>query len=355
MALTLAVLPARADPASTLQTLMIVDQGDFLTFQWSFYYVDFPAHFVLRKKPSKAVVLDDPATLEENIAAIVSAAFDLKIDGRSVQPDKIARLAISPNKIVTVTLIYRGRPGGRVELSAPVLHYLPPIAMINYEILRLGPGGEVTTGNLMGHPGPFPQTLEYTQTTHTGGPGPALESEALVLFKAQLRTAWINTNWLFLVAVLFLAGTPRRAAPVLLGMAGGWIAVCLLATEAGLQLPWAVPAWMTGAATAAAGALAAWRPMRWNGIAAAAGGAALVNACADLPHVRLLAAGASAWEPLARCAGFACSFLSVVVVLALLLGEAGKFPGFQVKWAPRLCWVLAALALLLPLERFLVG
>jgi hypothetical protein len=348
------VLPARADPASTLQTLMIVDQGDFLTLQWSFYYVDFPAQFALREKPGTLVTLSDPATLEQNLSEIVSVAFDLKIDGRAVPPDKIARLAVSPNKICTVTMIYRGRPGGQVELSAPVLHYLPPIAMINYEILSLGPSGQVVTGNLMGHAGPFPQVIDYRQTTRTGGPAPALESEALVLFKSQLRTAWINTNWLFLATILLLVRKPAQAVPVLATMAAGWIAVCLLATEARLQVPWSIPEWLLGVATALVGALAAWRPDRWRWIVSAAGGAALLNACHDVPHVRLLPAETAAWETVARCAGFACSLLSVVLVLALILGEGRKFPGFQSKWAPRICWIVAAFALLLPLQRLLV-
>ena len=348
----LLAVPARADPASTLQTLMIVDQGDFLTFQWSFYYVDFPARFTLKEKQQQPIALDDPATIYQNVSDIVSVAFDLRIDGQPVQPEKISRLTISPNKICTVTLIYRGHPGGQVELRAPVLQYLPPIAMINYEILKLGSTTDIVTGNLVGHPGPFPQVIDYQEVSQASHVMPGVESAALALFKSQLRTAWINSNWLLIGVILLVTYRPPRVIIPLAIMAGCWIAVCVVYAACRFKVAWMFPELFPAVLTTGIGLLAAVRPRKWTGIVLLACGAALLNACDDLQQVQWTPENQAGAALVGLCAGFVAGFGLIIVILTALLAECRKFPEFQSRWAPRLCWVMAALALILPLQKF---
>ncbi len=209
--LSCGALPARGDPASLIQTLMVVDQGHYLSFQWSFYFVDFPKRFALRDDPATTLTFDDPSTLEANLARLVPTAFDLRIDGQSVRPDRISRLTISPNKVCTVTMIYRGRPGAQVELRAPVLQYLPPASIINYEILSLNRTRDLITGNLTARKGPFAQVVAYRETGDGHAPAPGFEPVQVALFKAGLRIPWLNANWLFLALLLFLRLPARRA------------------------------------------------------------------------------------------------------------------------------------------------
>jgi hypothetical protein len=351
LALGFADIPTFADPASTLQTLMIVDQGDFLSFQWSFYYVDFPSRFVLKEKQSKVISLDNPPTLYENISDIVSVAFDLRIDGQPIQPDKISRLTLSPNKVCTVTLIYRGRPGGRMELRAPVLQYLPPVTMINYEILRLGQTRNVITGNLMGHESPFPQVIVYREAIETFQSMPIEESVWFALFKSELRTAWINSNWVLISLILLVVYKPAKVCVPLLILIAGWGAICVL-YAANIKFPWTISELILGLPTALLGLVAARHPQKglWLGLIAC--GAGFLNACYDLQQIRWTAEDGTSFALMGLCLGFACGLLSLVLALGIVLGECKKYRDFQVQYAPGICLLMAATAILLPAEKF---
>ncbi len=343
---------AVADPASTIQTLMIVDQGDFLSFQWSFYYVDFPPRFVLREKQDKEITLTDPATLYDNLEDIVSVGFDLRINGRSVPPDKVSRLSISPNRICTVTLIYRGVPGGKMELRAPILQYLPPTAMVNYEILRLNQSSDIITGNLMAHAGPFQQAITYRELGRANEPAPQLESEPFALFRTELKTAWVNSNWLLLSALLFLVYPVRRALVPLLVMVGIWIALCF-AHDIALPFSWTMPAFVPAVTVALTG-LVAWRcPGKESLMLAAVIAAALLNAAYDLQQVR--------WTPEDRAfpclvaleLGFTCGLALASLVWAVLGTECRRMPEYSAHWAPKIAVVIAVAALLLPVAKLI--
>ncbi len=356
LALTLAAgaVPARADPASLIQTLMVIDQGHFISFQWSFYFVDFPPHFVLKSGPAETVTLDDPATWEANLEKIVATAFELKIDGRPVRPEKISRLTLTPNKVCTVTMIYRGRPGAQVELRAPVLQYLPPGAIINYEILPLNHARELITGNLTGAPGPFAQSVTFRETGDGRGPAPGFESATRALFKLGLRTAWVDVDWLFLSLVLFVVLKRSRALTMVAMMLPCWTGVWILVGHEGMRLPWRIPELASGAAVAWVAVTAA-RFTRHARVMLVAAGAALVTAVCDLqqlswfPEQKTILAG---WG---LCAGFACGLASIAIVLLLVVTECRKFHEFETAWAPKICWLIAVLALLLPLEKALLG
>jgi hypothetical protein len=345
-------LPARADPASTIQTLMIVDQGNFLTFQWSFYYVDFPPHFVLKEKQSQPVSLDNASTIYENLSDIVSVAFDLKINGQSIPPDKISRLTISPSKLCTVTMIYRGYPGGHLELRAPVLQYLPSIAIINYEILSLGHTNRVVTGNLTAQKGPFSQSIVYEQVGANGPFMPEFESAPFALFKSQLRTAWINSNWIFIGLILLLVLKSSKAASVLAIMTLGWIVLGLLDLVGDIKIPWPVPGFVLALPTALLGVMAAKFPAKRLWLVIIAGGAGLLNALNDLQQIRWTAEDQTILAFTGLSLGFVCSILSVGVVQFVLLVECRKYAGFETDWVPNICWLVAGLAILLPLQKF---
>jgi hypothetical protein len=354
LALTGGLLPARADPASLIQTLMVIDQGHFISFQWSFYFVDFPRTFVLKNDPAEKVALDDPATLEANLAKIVAAAFELKIDGQLVSPEKISRLTITPNQVCTVTMIYRGRPGASVELRAPVLQYLPPGAIINYEILPLNQARQLITGNLTAAPGPFAQAVTFREMGDGRSPAPGFESAAQALFKLGLRTAWSDANWLFLASVLVVALRARRAVTILAVMFLAWVAVWLVFGPEGTRLPWRIPGLAAGLAVAlVAGAAARCAPSRvvlWL-----AAGTAFVTAASDLQQLSWFPEQKTVSAGLGLCAGFACGLVSIAVVLLLVVTECRKFHEFERTRAPKICWLVAVLALLLPLEKALFG
>ena len=343
-----------ADPASTLQTLMIVDEGAFLSLQWSFYYVDFPQHFVLKEKQREIISLNDPATLYRNISDIVSVAFDLKINGKSVSPDKILGLSISPNKICTVTMIYRGQPGGLMRLRAPVLQYLPPIAMINYEIVSLGQPARIDTGNLMGHESPFPQVVTYREVNAPGRGTLAVEPALLASFKVGLRTAWINPNWILIMLLLSLVNRPGKVVLPVLAMTGGWILLCFFCSTVSIPIPAELAELLLALVTALLAALAAKRPGNWpllSGIACCAG---LLNGCYDLQQIRTTTAISGLPALIGLSLGFVGSVSSVLLVLSFIVAECKKYPGFSQHWTPRLCWVVAVGALALPVQKFLL-
>ena len=353
-ALAAGVLPARADPASLIQTLMVVDQGHFISFQWSFYFVDFPKRFALENDPSTIIALDDPGTLEENLTKLVANAFDLRIDGKTVNPERMSRLTISPNKVCTVMLIYRGRPGAQVELRAPVLQYLPPASIINYEILLLNQTRNVITGNLTGWKGPFAQVVEYRETGDGQAPAPAFESAPFALFKLGLRTAWLNANWLFLGLVLILVLKPSRAIGTLVMVAVGWMAICLLHRAGVIQLTWRIPDLVAGLAVALLAFAAAGFSRRIFPVPLACG-TGFVNAFYDLHQLSWAPGDQTFPAALAFGTGFACGLFTVALVLLPVVTECKKFSEFDRAWVPKICWLIAALALLLPLKKALFG
>jgi hypothetical protein len=352
LACTAFARPVHADPASTLQTLMIVDQGDFISFQWSFYFVDFPPRFVLKENPSETVVLDNPATLEENVSKLVAVAFDLKINGQHVRPDKISRLDISPNKVCTVTMIYRGRPGGKVELRAPVLGYLPATALINYEIVSLGHTTDVVTGNLIGHQGPFPQMIQYRQVLVGIPTMPETKSSFSIYFKTGLRTAWINLSWLFISLVLFLVLKPFRAILCLIIMMAGYFVLGLL-NAGNIKLHWTIPDLMPGLLTALLGVVGVRLSAKEFLLIFIACGTGCRNAVHDLQPLQLSAEDHLSSALMGLVSGFACGLLSIAVVLALIVGECKKYPKFKTDWAPKICWAVGAFSLIFSLQKTL--
>ncbi len=340
-----------ADPASTLQTLMIVDQGDFLSFQWSFYYVDFPPRFDLKEKQGKTIVLDQSPAIYENISDIISVAFDLHIDGKAIQPEKIAGLTVSPNKVCTVTLLFRGKRGGHLEIRAPVLHYLPATAMINYEIVPLGHAEKVVTGNLVAHQGTFPTTIVYEETGSVNHSLPVTNSKAIVLFKSELRTAWVNSNWLLMSIILLAVAKPRRSFTAVALIAAEWAILCFSTGSPHLKLHWEIPEILLGIPIFLLGVMGAKRPGNWHWIVLIAIGAGIPNTCHDLQQIRWAGGEQTTQNLMGATFGFACGLLGVILVLALLLQECKKFPQFERLWVGRICWFSGILALALPIQK----
>jgi hypothetical protein len=134
-------------------------------------------------------------------------------------------------------------------------------------------------------------------------------------------------------------------------MTAGWIAVGLLNVDANLEFPWPLPETLLSLPTILLGVIAALRPQRWLWIVLLACGGGFLNAAYTLQQIR--------WNPGDKtfsalgglCLGFACSMISLVFVLGVLLKESRKYPEFQAVWASRICWLAAALALALPIQR----
>jgi hypothetical protein len=45
----------------------------------------------------------------------------------------------------------------------------------------------------------------------------------------------------------------------------------------------------------------------------------------------------------------------VLLVLVPLLWECKKYPQFQTDWAPKICWVVAVIAIVAPAQKFFFG
>jgi hypothetical protein len=231
-----------------------------------------------------------------------------------------------------------------------VLQYLPPTAMINYEIVSLGHPGNVITGNLMAHQGPFPQVIDYREIGRSGPAAPE-ETAFFALFKSQLRTAWINSNWLLMSVILLVVYEPKKACVPLAMMTAGWIALGLLDGAVNLRFPWPLPEWLLSLPTVLLGVIAATRPQKWFWIVLSACGAGLLDAAYDLQQIRWAPGDRTSSALGGLCLGFVCSMFSLVLVLGILLQEGRKYREFQTVWASRICWLAAALALALPLQR----
>jgi hypothetical protein len=333
-------VPARGDQAPGVQMLQIVDLGNFLVLNWNFYYGQFPTRFALKEKQN--ISFEDPATLERNLSELALGAFDLRIDGRPVPPAKIASLTIAPNKFCTAKVIYPGRPGGHLEVRAPVLKYLPPAVVINFSVMGMGRTSRAVTGDLTAEGGPFPDVIRYQEVAEGGDTSMPSETAPANFFKNAVRIPWINLNWLLIVLILFLTQGPAQVLTVTGVMTGAWWLLCVL------RLPWQMPELVAGLATALVGAMAAMRPGRSLALAFAACAAGLVNTVCDLQQLR-----SAEW--FGSCLGFTTGMASVLAVLGALLWECKKYPEFDREWAPRLCWFSAALAVLLPIQRGFSG
>jgi hypothetical protein len=346
----------RADVVPTLQTLQIVDRGNHLVLNWSFYYAEFPSQFVLKEKQSETISLQDPAKLFQNISDLVSVAFDLRINGRAIQPEKIADLTIAPDKLCTAKVIYPGVPGGHLEVRAPVLQYLPPTYVINYSVFSLGLTNKPVNGDLSAQAGPFSQVIRYDEITSSGDWSlPLADSVSFNLFKSALRTAWINPNWIFIIVILLLVQEPRRVIALVSLLIFEWVLICVLRGSGHLQFPWLIPELLLGGLTSVLGGAANKWPQKNARLVLLALIAGFFNACRDVQQIRWTPENETSGALGGLSLGFVASIGLILLVVIPLIWECKKFREFDRVWAPKICWAIAALALLLPIQKWIFG
>lgn len=343
--------PADADPTPSLDQLYVIDQGRQFTVIWHFYYKLLPPKFIFREKNSKPIVLDDPATLKENLADIASAAFDLQVDGVPAPLLKIQELTVAPDGGCFATLLYPGHKNGRLQLRENLLPYYPSSYIINYQVYspldRLKGVSGYFTG---GAPSPV---VNYVQWGTDAPPSVLdwLNSTPVLLFKSELRTAWINTNWLFMAIVVVVLRPGRDVLRLGLVMAAGWFLPSFFWVLDGLQIPVTIHPVIPALVTVCICFLMLRRGMKFHWLAVFVAGASLLNGCYDIQQTSLERPASDSANLTGLSLGFVAGFALIFAIGMPLVAECRKYPGFQQGWAPKICWGLAALALILPWVR----
>jgi hypothetical protein len=361
--LTAALFPRslQADTVMSLETLRISDQGSQLTLTWNFNYLLLPPTFILREKGSETISLNDPQTLRQNLSDVIPVAFDIRIDGQPAGPLTIEKLTVSPNQRCTVVLVCPGHPKGHVEVRAPILQYLPDSYFIYYEAFNIKNMGLGKSG-FLGRKAPYQSLIDYTQLAADGsGPPlvpqvkPKAESVSSISFKAEIRTAWINYNWLLICVVLLLMQMPMRIVILVLSMIVCWILLCLLWVLADYKVPWQIPEIVLSLPTVLICIVTIQYPRRVVGLTLLTLAAGMLNACYDIQQIPLAHADKALPALIGLSLGFVGGLGLVLLVLVPLLWECKKYPQFQTDWAPKICWVVAAIAIIAPVQKFFFG
>ncbi len=338
----------RADPTPSLDQLYVIDQGPQLSLIWHFYYKLLPAKFVLPQRNGVVISLADPSTRRQNLTDLAFAAFTLTIDGREAPPTGIAELTPAPDGGCFVTLLYRGHRKGRLELRDNLLPVYPASYVMNYEIYNPWARAEGVSGYFTG--GAASPVISYTQRG-SGSPPTMLswlDGTPVALFKSELRAAWINANWLLMCLLLLLTQFPRRALRLGLALIAGWVLPTLLWLGCDAQLPFALPAIVPGLATVAICLLTRRAGLNFAWIAGGLAAAGILDACYDIQQTTLERPAPTPGNLLGFALGFVASLALIFLIGIPLVGECRRQPGFTTKWAPKICWGLAALALILP-------
>jgi hypothetical protein len=338
----------RADPPQYgMATLVIEDQGDQLTFNWHFFFRQFPAHFLLRERQNTPISLQepDPAVLKQNLSAVVQAAFDVRIDGQPVQP-KLLNLTLYSGRSCSVILSYPGHLHSKVEVRAPILQYLPPSFVFNVRI-QTATGA---TGAFFGKN--FPPVLHFVQGEVSRPWGKAFFSNE---FAGELGVAWVNYNWILTCIVLLLMGQPKQMAVLILSIVVFWISLCLAATVFSYQLPYSIPQLALCLPTILLCIVCAWRQNSLVLLTAITLASGLLNACYDIQQIPLSGSTRTINALVGLSLGFAGGIALVLLAVVPLWWECRKYPGFQESWAPKISWIIAAIALFLPLQKWLFG
>ena len=343
--------PVNADPTPSLDQLYVIDQGRQFTIIWHFYYKLLPPKFILREKNSKMVALDDPATLKENLGDIASVAFVLTVDGEPAPLIKIQELTVAPDGGCFATMLYPGHKNGHLELREDLLPYYPSSYVMNYQIYSPLNRLKGVSGYFAGG-APSP-VVEYFQLGADAPPSILdwLNSTPVSLFKSGLRTAWINTNWLFMAIVLALMRPAREVLTLGLIMAAGWFLPCFFWVLDGLQVPVTIHPVIPGLITILICFLLLRRVEKFLWLAVSIAGASLLNGCFDIQQTSLERPAADPANLAGLNLGFIAGLALVFGIGLALVSECRKYPGFHTSWAPKICWGLAALALVLPWVR----
>jgi hypothetical protein len=316
-----------------------------------------PPTFVLQEKASQTITLNDPQTLNQNLSDLVSVAFDVHIDGQEVGQVKIEKLTVLPDRRCMVIFSYPAHPYGHVEIRAPILQYFPDTFFIYYEIFNIHNMGMGKSG-FLGRKAPYQPIIDYTLLASDGSGPPVevkTESASSVAFKAEIRTAWINYNWLFICVILLLMQMPKRVVILVVSMIVCWILLCLLWVFADYKFPWKIPEIVLGIPTVLLCVVTVKYPDRMVGLTLITLAAGILNACYDIQQIPLANLEKAIPALIGLSLGFAGGMGLVLLVLVPLLWECKKYPRFQTDWAPKICWVVAVIAIVAPAQKFFFG
>jgi hypothetical protein len=352
LSLAAAARPLPADPTPSLDQLLFIPQGGQVTLLWHFYYKLLPPKFIFREKNSLAISLDDPATLKQNLTLVASNAFDLNLDDRPAPLTKIIELTLAPDGGCLAKLLYPGRRNGRLRLREPLLAYYPSSYVMDYRIFNPLRRGHLPAGYFMGGESSS-SVIEFVESDQNAPPSvfDFLYTTPVMLFKEDLRSAWINTNWLFIALLLVLTRPPRELYPFALIMAALWIVPCFFWTMDNLQVGLSIHPIFPALVTVAMCVLCRRRTLKFGALCAALAVAGLLNGCFDIQQTNLERPDADVLNLIGESLGFAAGLGLVFVIGYLLVAECRKFPGFNRDWKPKICWIFAILALALSFVR----
>ncbi len=344
-------LPTAADPTPSLDQLMIMPQGSQVMVIWHFYFKLLPPKFIFREKNSLPIVLDDSATLKQNLAVLATNAFDYTLDGRPMPLVKLSELSIAPDGGCMARLLYPGRKNGRLQLSEPLLSYYPSSYIMDYRIFRPLKRARNPTGYFMGgDPSPV---IDYVESDGTEPPSilDDLDNPQTKLFKEELRSAWINTNWLFLALLLVLIRPSRELFPLGLIMAAAWIVPCFFWIMKNLQVPFSIHPMAPGLVTAAVCLAVPRASLKFPLLAVVVAVVGLLNGCFDIQQTSLERPEADITNLLGAGIGFIISLGMVFAIGYFLVTECRKIPGFDRDWRPKMCVAFALIALIVSFMR----
>jgi len=343
-----AILPLCADPVPSLDQLTVIDQGRQVTLIWHFYYKLLPQKFSLPDGGTQ-VALDDPATLRQNLTRLARGAFALTLDGHPVPPTDLSELNLAADGGCYATLFYAGHKNARLELRETILPLYPPSYVINYEIYSPLARARGVTGYFSGG-APSP-VVEYSQISDDYQPSllDTLNAQPIRLFKAELRSAWINPSWLFLTLIVLLLRPARELYPLAWIMAMAWILPIFIWAANGAQIPLPLHPLIPALLTAAIAALCAWTSPPFAIIVATLALAGLLNGCLEIQRTTLERPPPNGPNLAGLTLGLITGFALIFAIALPLLHECRKTPDFQRAWAPRIAGALAVCAVILAL------
>jgi hypothetical protein len=334
-------------PERSMANLQIEDQGNQLVVSWHFYYFLLPQRFVLHEKQDTPISLGtaDDHLLEQNLSEIALGAFDFKVDGQTVQPT-LLKLTTYPNKSCLVLLSYPGHPRSQVELRAPVLKYFPKGYF--FSVSFWGSAGK--QGALFGTN--FPPVAHFVQGDL---PRPQTKPFFSKDFISEWGAAWVNYNWILTCLVLLLMQKPKQIAVLIASIMLGWVSLCFAAALFDCKLSYKLSQMALCIPTVLVCIICVQYPKRGVLLTLVTVAAGLLNAYYDIQQIPLSVPAQTVNALVGVALGFTGGIALVLLVLVPIWWECKKFPGFQENWAPKISWIVTALAVFLPLQKWLFG
>ena len=330
-----------------MANLQIEDRGSQLVISWHFFYFLLPQQLVLHEKQDTPISLQtaDTQLLKQNLSDIALAAFDLKIDGQTVQPTLLS-LTTYPNRSCLVLLSYPGKPRSQVDLRAPILQYFPTGYYLTVSISS-------STGKKGGIFGSrFPPVIHFVQGDLPRQPVKPFFSKDFI---AEWGAAWVNYNWILSCLVLLLMRQPKQIGVLIASIMVCWIVLCFASAVFDCKLPYNLPQIALCVPTVLLCLVCIKYPKRFVLLTLLTVAAGVLNAWYDIQQIPLSVPAQTVNALVGLALGFAGGIALVLVVLVPLWWECKKYPGFQENWAPKISWIVAAVAVFLPLQKWLFG